>query len=848
MSKLVFIFLLGNDIEFGHTEAIGLLQSTKFSEKQMGYMFVSVLMADGHELMKMVIEAVSMDLKSTKELDVCLALNCIANVGGNEMSIAIAPLVKKLLVSRESPVFVKKKAALAMLKLARQEPGPACLSDPSFSSDLLSILGHSDLGLCTSVASLVICVCYQNPEHYKGAVRVAVDVLHRLLNGDVTSDYNYYQIPAPWLCVKMLRILQIFPAPEAGPDSGPVWTRLTEVLEKIVTRARPLAAELSQSRPQRPKAQHTNVINGVFFESVHLLVHYNGNNPLELTCATLLGEMLEEKASNLRFLALDGLCQLARADFCRAAVKKYMINVLKALKSDTDPTVQRRAVDVLYQVCDQQSVQSVVTDLLIFLKRSDYSIREDVVLKIAILAEKFAPDFSWYVNIMLTLIKMAGDHVSDEVWHRVVQIIVNKPDCQAHAVHMCFEAILDASCHEAMVKVAAYVLGEFGHLIANDPACVPEKQFEILQQLYPMVTSDTRGLIISTYVKFANIFPELKAEVLRVLGGDVLARNSNSEIQQRANEYRAMLMLTNEAVVEKVLDEMPPFKDKESAIESKLEKSRDGVDQKNASSPTRPPAAGVTPALVASPAAVSSAVITNEEFFKHFSVTDNGKLYENPVLQIGLQAEYRQAHARLNVFYGNRGGESFTGCSAVVDGSGCPELSLTAQSVSETFAPGAQIKQEIAVVCQKVFTGQAYLDVSLVYQGRPIKMHLKLPVSVNKFCAPLPSPLDASAFFSKWQQLGTDGREVTRVVECSATDAATVTSKLAGFKLPCLPGIDPNTVNHVGTAILHTTAGQIGCLARFEPLPETKTIRLTIRSSDPAASLVLAELAGLLLA
>ncbi len=33
--KLIFIFLLGNDIEFGHEEAVNLLSSVRFSEKQI---------------------------------------------------------------------------------------------------------------------------------------------------------------------------------------------------------------------------------------------------------------------------------------------------------------------------------------------------------------------------------------------------------------------------------------------------------------------------------------------------------------------------------------------------------------------------------------------------------------------------------------------------------------------------------------------------------------------------------------------------------------------------------------------------------------------------------------------
>ena len=37
------------------------------------------------------------------------------------------------------------------------------------------------------------------------------------------------------------------------------------------------------------------------------------------------------------------------------------------------------------------------------------------VLKVAILAEKFATDYSWYMDTILTLIRIAGDYVSEEV-------------------------------------------------------------------------------------------------------------------------------------------------------------------------------------------------------------------------------------------------------------------------------------------------------------------------------------------------------------------------------------------------------------------------------------------------
>jgi len=40
------------------------------------------------------------------------------------------------------------------------------------------------------------------------------------------------------------------------------------------------------------------------------------------------------------------------------------------------------------------------------------------VLKVAILAEKYAADYTWYVDTILNLIRIAGDYVSEEVSHR----------------------------------------------------------------------------------------------------------------------------------------------------------------------------------------------------------------------------------------------------------------------------------------------------------------------------------------------------------------------------------------------------------------------------------------------
>ena len=67
--------------------------------------------------------------------------------------------------------------------------------------------------------------------------------------------------------------------------------------------------------------------------------------------------------------------------------------------------------------------------------------QDEMVLKTAILAERFAPNMRWYVDTVLELISVAGDHVSDDIWHRVVRIVTNQEELQAYAARKMYRCV-----------------------------------------------------------------------------------------------------------------------------------------------------------------------------------------------------------------------------------------------------------------------------------------------------------------------------------------------------------------------------------------------------------------------
>lgn len=70
------------------------------------------------------------------------------------------------------------------------------------------------------------------------------------------------------------------------------------------------------------------------------------------------------------------------------------------------------------------------------------------------------------------------------------------------------------------------------------------EQFEALHERFATSSVPTRALLLSTYAKFLNLYPEeLGALVAPILGQQ--ASNIDVEIQQRAFEYRRLHLLQN---------------------------------------------------------------------------------------------------------------------------------------------------------------------------------------------------------------------------------------------------------------------------------------------------------------
>ncbi|KAJ3593103.1 hypothetical protein NHX12_005440 [Muraenolepis orangiensis] len=872
--KLLFIFLLGHDIDFGHMEAVNLLSSNKYTEKQIGYLFISVLVNSNSDLIRLINNGLKNDLASRNPTYMNLALHCVANVGSREMAEAFAADIPRVLVAGDTMDSVKQSAALCLLRLNRTSPDLVPMGE--WTARVVHLLNDQHLGVVTAATSLITTLAQKSPDDFKTAVSLAIARLSRIVTSASIDlqDYTYYFVAAPWLSVKLLRLLQCYPPPEDGALRG----RLTECLETILNKA--------QEPPKSKKVQHSNAKNAVLFEAISLIIHHDSEPTLLVRACNQLGQFLQHRETNLRYLALESMCTLASSEFSHEAVKTHIETVINALKTERDVSVRQRAVDLLYAMCDRSNAKQIVAEMLSYLENADYSIREEIVLKVAILAEKYAVDYTWYVDTILNLIRLAGDYVSEEVWYRVIQIVINRDDVQGYAAKTVFEALQAPACHENLVKVGGYILGEFGNLIAGDSRSSPLVQFQLLHSKFHLCSVPTRALLLSSYIKFINLFPEVKATIQEVLRSDSQLRNADVELQQRAVEYLRLSCIASTDILATVLEEMPPFPERESSILAKLKRKKgpgvlpniddvrqerekerslngsldDGSDAASKTpflapcappppsvlsagtmtslyptadllGPTAPPPSGGASLLVDvfsdSLSAVAHAPLDmspasgpmSDDNFSRFICKNNGVLFENQLLQIGLKSEYRQNLGRIYVFFGNKTSTQFLHFTST--------LNIHTKPAEATVDAGAQVQQIINIECISDFTDAPALDIHFRYGGTLQSFVVKLPVMLNKFFQP--TEMVSQDFFQRWKQLGAPQQEVQKIFKAQhAMDTEVTKAKIIGFGTALLDGVDPNPTNFVGAGVIHTK--------------NTQMYRLTLRTSRDTVSQRLSDL------
>ena len=130
------------------------------------------------------------------------------------------------------------------------------------------------------------------------------------------------------------------------------------------------------------------------------------------TYVSILGAFLQDdqrkhpnKDINTKYLALDGMAKLSKYTNGNKILKDHSTIILQSLR-DADISIRRRALDLLFLTCTQDSVKLICKELLIYLKEDEPQLKEDITLKVAILSEKYATDYFWYIDVCIKMLEL----------------------------------------------------------------------------------------------------------------------------------------------------------------------------------------------------------------------------------------------------------------------------------------------------------------------------------------------------------------------------------------------------------------------------------------------------------
>lgn len=410
------------------------------------------------------------DLISQNALNQNLALSLAANLQNKELGPVIIDDVLTFMTNYgEKHPHTVKKALACLSKIVKNKK--EAHNSSTWAKALLKIVEMKNFEILISAAGLLLNLfsTFGTSGYEDVAVKFFNTILYKMK--DCPDEYVYYHIKAPWLQIKILKIIQ-----HINPSlyNQETLSHIKEYVDYIAKKTHTITS--SEAKYSRYYAEYC-----IFFEVINLIDHMSTkiHHKTFETYINILGSLLKDdqrkfpnKDVNTKYLALDAIAKLSRYTSGNDILKEHSNIIIGSLR-DNDISIRRRSLDLLFLVCSSDSVKMICKELILYFKEDEPQLKEDVALKIAILAEKYAYDYNWYIDVLLKLLEVAGDYVSEDIIFRVVQIITGfenqpaDPQLQQYACERVMKLLDREYTFETVVKLASFVLGEFGYMLYN---------------------------------------------------------------------------------------------------------------------------------------------------------------------------------------------------------------------------------------------------------------------------------------------------------------------------------------------------------------------------------------------
>lgn len=430
IAKLLFFHMNGYPTDFGVNECIKLCASSKFADKRIAYLGMTILVDETDQVLMLITNSLKQDLNNADINIVSLALNVMADIASAEMLRELMPEVETLLKSPNP--HIRKKAGLAAVRAVRKLSSEETINVLELCT---SYFDTRSSAVHVSGAALVEALCMQvetnASELHDSALPFILSILSEHASGagpQRPADLygSMHESGNPFLVCKLLGAVRALLS--YAPPSDAMVDRVCDVLTALADRF-----------------NGSKVINcAVLYEIVRLSVHLQGKTTIRALTTEILSRFLSHREATVRYIALQELNALADVDGAKALqpVKELSERLLVGLR-ETDSTVRKQAVELVFRTTTSSNVDQMVNEVAEYVKKStDPLAVRDGCEKLFLMADEYGMSDQRKVDIFSETLKIGHRHISDALISCLIAFVSAHPSVQPHAVRVLFDSIL----------------------------------------------------------------------------------------------------------------------------------------------------------------------------------------------------------------------------------------------------------------------------------------------------------------------------------------------------------------------------------------------------------------------
>ncbi|KAK5149961.1 hypothetical protein LTR04_006921 [Oleoguttula sp. CCFEE 6159] len=527
VAKLLYLFTLGERTHFGQIECLKLLASPRFADKRLGYLGTMLLLDENQEVLTLVTNSLKNDLNHSNQYVVGLALCTLGNIASVEMSRDLFPEVGTILSS--SNPYIRRKAAICAMRICRKVPD----LQEHFLEKAKMLLSDRNHGVLLCGLTFVTSLCEVDEDEggeqdmvatFRPLVPGLVKVLKNLSSSGYAPEHDVTGITDPFLQVKILRLLRTL-----GRGDHQTSEQINDILAQVATNT----------------DSSKNVGNSILYEAVLTILDIEADSSLRVLGVNILGKFLSNRDNNIRYVALNTLIKVVAVE--PNAVQRHRNTILDCLR-DPDISIRRRALDLSFTLINESNVRVLIRELLAFLEVADNEFKPIMTSQIGIAADRLAPNKRWHVDTMLRVLKLAGNHVKEQILSSFVRLIAITPDLQTYSVQKLYASLKDDITQQGLTLAGAWVIGEYGDALLRggqyeEEELVKEvKESDVVDLFTTILNSSYAAQTVTEYIITSAM--KLTTRMSDPAQIDRLRRllisnqaNLDIEIQQRAVEY-----------------------------------------------------------------------------------------------------------------------------------------------------------------------------------------------------------------------------------------------------------------------------------------------------------------------